>query len=131
MAEAGIMISAAVLLGLRDLLTLHKSAVCGSSDPTDPKVGITLGKLRLAGEAATKGQRGQGKRDVVLSALYVSFVSLYAPSAGKNAGAKGAAIGKNGSEGPETNSPNSQTHTPAEGYDRLVEEQMRDLEEEL
>ena len=42
---------------------------------------------------------------------FVSFVSLYNPSAGKSSGENGGAEAKNRSEGPETNSPNSQTHT--------------------
>jgi hypothetical protein len=44
---------------------------------------------------------------------FVSFVSLYNPSAGKNSGENGGSEAKNSSEGPETNSPNSQTHTTA------------------
>jgi hypothetical protein len=44
---------------------------------------------------------------------FVSFVSLYNPSAGKNSGENGRPEAKNSSEGPETNSPNSQTHTTA------------------
>jgi hypothetical protein len=47
---------------------------------------------------------------------FVSFVSLYNPSAGKNSGKNGGSEAKKSSEGPETNSPNSQTHTtPGEG----------------
>ena len=46
---------------------------------------------------------------------FVSFVSLYNPSAGKNSGRNGNSEAKNTSEGPETNSPNSQTHTAGEG----------------
>ena len=38
---------------------------------------------------------------------------------------------KNRSERPEINSPNSQTHTPAERYARLLEERMREFEEGL
>lgn len=59
MAEEGLMISAAVLPGPCDLLTLQKSPICRSSDPTDPKVGIALGKLRLARGTSPKGQKGQ------------------------------------------------------------------------
>ena len=50
---------------------------------------------------------------------FVSFVSLYNPSAGKNSGENGGAETKNRSEGPETNSPNSQTHTIGTGEDGL------------
>jgi hypothetical protein len=45
---------------------------------------------------------------------FVSFVSLYNPSAGKNSAQNGGTEGKNSSEGPETNSLNSQTHTGVE-----------------
>jgi hypothetical protein len=44
---------------------------------------------------------------------FVSFVSLYNPSAGKNSEQNGGGKEKNRSEGPETNSTNSQTHTTA------------------
>jgi hypothetical protein len=40
-------------------LTLWKCAICRGSDPTDPKVGIALGNLPLAGPTPTKGQKGQ------------------------------------------------------------------------
>jgi hypothetical protein len=50
---------------------------------------------------------------------FVSFVSLYNPSAGKNSGENGSAETKNRSEGPETNSPNSQTHTIGTGEEGL------------
>ena len=63
---------------------------------------------------------------------FASFVSLYNPSAGKNSGMNGAAGGKNRSEGPETNSPNSQTHTAAgrgDDYDRKVAEVSRRIGE--
>jgi hypothetical protein len=46
-----------------DLLTLLKPAFCRRSDPTDPKVGIALGKLRLARGTSTKGQKGQPYRE--------------------------------------------------------------------
>jgi Bifunctional DNA primase/polymerase, N-terminal len=42
---------------------------------------------------------------------FVSFVSLYNPSAGKNSEENGGTGGKNRSGESETNSPNSQTHT--------------------
>jgi hypothetical protein len=62
---------------------------------------------------------------------FVSFVSLYNPSAGKNSGMNGATEGENRPEGPETNSPNSQTHTtgPGDSYDRKVAETSRRIGE--
>jgi len=62
---------------------------------------------------------------------FVSFVSLYNPSAGKNSEEKGAVKEKNGSEGSGINSPDSQTHTDTGKYGQLVEERRRALEEEL
>jgi hypothetical protein len=61
--EAGIMISTEWFPFRGDLLTLQKSAFCRSSDPTDPKVGIALGKLRLARGTSAKGQKGQPYRE--------------------------------------------------------------------
>jgi hypothetical protein len=52
-------------------------------------------------------------------------VSLYNPSAGKNSGKNGGTQGKNSSEEPETNSPNSQTHTEDDDYDRMWQERVQ------
>jgi hypothetical protein len=60
---------------------------------------------------------------------FVSFVSLYNPSAGKNSGKNGGTQGKNRSEGPETNSPNSQTHTEDDAYDQMWQSRVRVHEE--
>jgi hypothetical protein len=63
---------------------------------------------------------------------FVSFVSLYNPSAGKNSGMNEFSEGKNSPEGSETNSPNSQTHTvadPGDHYDRKVAKTARRIGE--
>jgi hypothetical protein len=56
---------------------------------------------------------------------FVSFVSLYNPSADKNSATNGWTKGKNRSAGPETNSPNSQTHTEDDEYDRMWKSRVR------
>jgi hypothetical protein len=105
-AEAGNMISAEFPPFPCVLPHPWKSAICRSSVPTDPRAGTALVKLCPPRKTSTKGQKGQPNSS------------------------RGVQV-KNRLERQETNSPNSQTHTPAERYAWMVEERMRDLAEGL
>ena len=102
------------------------------------RAGTRYGDDGIHIEAAGEHQRAKRWKlqDSSGECEFVSFVSLYNPSASKNVCNEyiqaAHKTGNSTSEGPQTNSSNSQTHTDEEppDYDRLVEERSRTASEE-